>query len=198
MQDAGRGSQGLKYARSEEEAERILSERDDEYFLLNGDEQRAARAVAMDVKQGGIELAVNFIGNTLAQARAAANRITRQNQANPILIANTHTFSGLSDTAFKAAASGYVSLTENVSVGGGPYSMEVILQALDEWEQAGDNIDGHITNVHVFRPENKAAQGKGNVGNTLDTRSWQANIISTWFGRRINVHIDLDKKDIPK
>lgn len=197
MQNTGRGSQGLKYARSDEEAEQILSE-SEEYFLLNGDEQRAARAVAMNVNKGGIKAAVDFIGNTLVQARATVNRNARQNQVDPILLANTNTFAGLSAIIFKAAASGYVSLTENVSVGGGPYSMEVILQALDEWRQEGDSIDQHITNVHVFEPENKAAQGKGNVGATLATRNWQANVISTWFGRRVNVHIDLDKKDIPR
>src|SRR2546430_11571563 len=69
MQNTGRGSQGLKYARSDEEAEQILSE-SEAYYLLNGDEQRAAREVAKDVKKGGIKAAVDFIGNTLAQARA--------------------------------------------------------------------------------------------------------------------------------
>lgn len=197
MQNTGRGSQGLKYARSDEEAEQILSA-NEEYFLLDADGQRAARAVATDVKQGGIEAAIQFIGNSLAQDRAIARRNTRQNQVNPILITNTNTFAGLADTILKAAASGYVSLTENVSVGGGPYRMDVIRQALEEWQQEGDSLDAHITNVHVFPPQSKAAQGKGNVGDTLATRDWQANVISTWFGRRINVHIDLDKKDIPK
>lgn len=49
----------------------------------------------------------------------------------------------------------------------------------------------NITNVHFFRRQDKAAAGKGNIGDTLDTRSVQANFIATWGGTKINVHVDI-------
>jgi hypothetical protein len=49
------------------------------------------------------------------------------------------------------------------------------------WRDAWDGEEFHqrVTNVHIYPRQNKRAAGKGNVGGTLDTRTWQANFIST-------------------
>lgn len=80
-----------------------------------------------------------------------------------------------------------------MTVAGGPYPQTQVNAAVTAWRQAWDDGEFHqnVSNVHVFPRQNKRAAGKGNVGNTLDTRKWQANFISTWHGRTINVHVDL-------
>jgi len=181
-----------------EDARRIFSQ-DEEYLVVDDAVKNVAIEIAMSAEKGGIDEAHRFIGNTLVQDRAEASAAARRQAVAPIVNANAQTFAGLADSIFRAASQGYISLSPNVTVGAGPFRRDVILQALDDWRVfEGDGLlDAHITNVHVFPPENKAGQGKGNVGDTLATRKWQANVISKWFGRVINVHIDLDNRDIP-
>lgn len=72
---------------------------------------------------------------------------------------------------------------------GGTYSQDDIDEALIEWK----GFNGVVTNVRFwgFSGEDKAALGKGNVGPTLETRDVQANLLSSWGGTEINVHINV-------
>ena len=73
----------------------------------------------------------------------------------------------------------------------GEYTAEEIYDAIREWRDLGPYECAK--NFHAFDPQNKAAAGKGNVGQTLDTRSWQANLICEWGNKKINVHVNLQR-----
>ncbi|QBD79453.1 hypothetical protein EPA93_27110 [Ktedonosporobacter rubrisoli] len=199
MSNKGRESKGIKYATSEAEAKEVLEEQE-EYALLTPAEQETAINVARDKTQG-VKDAVKFIGDYLSQERSAQKKQARQLQATADLNAMAAVFpaGGLAQAILAAAASGYVGLEANVSAAGDQRAAD-IATARAQWQTAVNNgqFPAAITNVHTFPPENKAIQGKGNQGDTLAKRFWQANFISTWHGRTINVHVDLDKRDIPK
>ncbi len=183
--------QRIQVATSEDEARKLL-EQEKDYLLVKDGAKRTAIGIATSKEKGGIEEAKRFLGNTLVEDRAAQNTTARNAQATPIVNAGVHHFQEpLAEQIFRVASQGYVSLNPNVQVNG-EYPRNAIQRAWDDWQrvQNDEDLDANITNVHFFPPSNKEEQGKGNVGNTLATRKWQANLISTWFGRVINVHID--------
>jgi hypothetical protein len=70
-----------------------------------------------------------------------------------------------------------------------------LVAALANWrtyESAITALGDLITGISKFpQPQDKAAHGKGNVGNTLDTREVQANfIVYLAGGGNVNVHVD--------
>lgn len=188
-----RGNQeGITVANSAVAARQIL-ELDENFLIANERTQEMAVSIAQQREKDGIKGATRFLMDILAEERSEKLQQERQTAVTPLLLKNSHTFATpLAQAVLKVAASGYVGLSPNVSVNG-LYDESDVNKALQEWTDYGDDLSEHIKNVHTYQPQNKAEQGKGNVGNTLAKRKWQANIISTWFGRTINVHIDVDK-----
>lgn len=103
---------------------------------------------------------------------------------------STVTLDRLCAAALAAAFQRYVAnpTQPNLTLGG-TYSQDDIDEALIEWK----GFNGVVTNVRFwgFSGEDKAALGKGNVGPTLETRDVQANLLSSWGGTEINVHINV-------
>ncbi|WP_432092964.1 hypothetical protein [Streptomyces sp. bgisy100] len=62
-----------------------------------------------------------------------------------------------------------------------------------QWDKAAGFAtgDGVFTNFQSFEPQDKAKAGKGNVGDTLDTRGVQGNLLVRIAGRTFNMHIDI-------
>lgn len=66
-----------------------------------------------------------------------------------------------------------------------------------EWSDAADIAGRGYTQFTKFKTtdiQDKAAIGKGNVGNTLATRGRQGNVFVTILGARFNAHIDIKGK----
>lgn len=66
-----------------------------------------------------------------------------------------------------------------------------------EWEEASELATqryNQFTNLHSTAIQDKAALGKGQVGDTLDTRGRQGNVFVTIVGAKFNAHIDIKGK----
>lgn len=61
----------------------------------------------------------------------------------------------------------------------------------DHWDYASDYDGGSFTEFASHEPQDKAALGKGNVGDTLATRGVQGNLLVKINGMRFNMHIDI-------
>lgn len=95
----------------------------------------------------------------------------------------------LAKSAFGVARATYVG-GASVNAGlSGVHSEDDYYAAKMEWDDIGDTTT--VTNFHSFDPEDKAAIGKGNVGATLATRKVQGNLLCSFDGTKINVHVDI-------
>ncbi|MGW0903930.1 hypothetical protein [Streptomyces sp. NPDC002853] len=67
-----------------------------------------------------------------------------------------------------------------------------------EWREAGELADtrnfDQFTDFRALKIQDKGALGKGQVGDTLDTRRWQGNVFLTVLGAEFNAHINIRKK----
>lgn len=190
-----RQSKGVLYAEDEPDAENSVFEGEERYDILDDNERAAVLSVAQNPKDG-IQQAKALATDMINDGAKQAARAQRANRAQAVLNTMTNTFQAadpLAEAVLRAAASGYETFNANVTVAGGPYPQGNVSAALTAWRAAldGDEFHQNVTNVHFYPRQNKRAAGKGNVGGTLDTRKWQANFISTWYGRKINVHVDL-------
>lgn len=191
-----RQSKGVLYAEDVQDAENSVFEGDERYDILDDSERGTVLSVAQNPEHGGIEQAKITAADIISEGDRQAARSLRVNRASAVLNTMTATFQTvdpLAERVLRAAASGYETFNANITVAGGPYPQDTVDAAVAAWLDAwGDgDFNPNVTNVHVFPRQNKRAAGKGNVGGTLDTRKWQANFISTWYGRKINVHVDL-------
>ena len=189
-------SKGVLYAEDAQDAENSVFESDERYDILDDNERATVLSVAQNPEQGGIQQAKILATDMINDGGKQAARTERATRASAVLNTMTTTFQTadpLAEAALRAAASGYETFNANVTVAGGPYPQANVDAAVTAWRDAWDGEEFHqnVTNVHVYPRQNKRAAGKGNVGGTLDTRIWQANFISTWYGRKINVHVDL-------
>jgi Domain of unknown function (DUF4157) len=73
----------------------------------------------------------------------------------------------------------------------GEYSKDTVDDALNNWRALGREYT--YVRFWGYGGENKAAAGKGNVGDTLDTREIQANLLCDWRLHTINVHINIQE-----
>jgi len=101
------------------------------------------------------------------------------------------------DTAnsiFSLMKSSFVSANKNATLSGDRTQAEVnaAIKSFKVYIDHGEDLTDNITNFHWFRKQDKAAAGKGRVGDTLATRAVQANFIATWGGVTINVHVDIN------
>lgn len=92
------------------------------------------------------------------------------------------------DECFNVAVSG-----ENPNISCGSLKRTKVQAARRGWSELGEaaGTDGRIHGFHSYGPTDKAAQGKGNVGDTLDTRTVQANFLVYFGGKKINAHVDV-------
>lgn len=189
-------SKGVLYAEDAQDADNSVFEGDERYDILDENERDTVLSVAQNPAQGGIQQAKVLAADMINDGGKQAARTERASRASAVLNSMTTTFQTadpLAEAVLRAAASGYETFNANVTVAGGPYPQANVGAAVTAWRDAWDGEEFHerVTNVHIYPRQNKRAAGKGNVGGTLDTRTWQANFISTWYGRKINVHVDL-------
>ncbi len=188
-------SKGVLYAEDAQDAANSVFESAERYDILDDNERATVLSVAQNVGQGGIQQAKIVATDMINDGGKQAARARRATRASAVLNTMTTTFQtadALAEAALRAAASGYETFDANVTVAGGPYP-QANVDGRHAWRAACDGEEFHQngTNVQVHPRQNKRAAGKGNVGGTLDTRTCQANFISTWCGRKINVHVDL-------
>jgi hypothetical protein len=66
------------------------------------------------------------------------------------------------------------------------------------WDELGATAEERgltqYTQFKALKIQDKAALGKAQVGDTLDTRRWQGNVFVTINGAQFNVHINIKKK----
>lgn len=80
----------------------------------------------------------------------------------------------------------------DLGLGGSPMDRSVYAELREEWDEAAPLAMGGIyTEFHSFPPQNKAALGKGNLGDTLAKRKVQGNLLVKVAGVRLNMHIDI-------
>lgn len=81
------------------------------------------------------------------------------------------------------------------NISSGTMKTTAVAAARHGWVELADAARQENTNwihsFHSYPATNKAAQGKGNVGDTLDTRKVQANFIVYFGGQKINAHVDV-------
>ncbi|MFC8130570.1 hypothetical protein [Streptomyces sp. NPDC057302] len=67
-----------------------------------------------------------------------------------------------------------------------------------EWREAGELAEertyDQFTDFRSMKIQDKSSLGKGQVGDTLDTRKWQGNVFVTILGAEFNAHINIRKK----
>jgi hypothetical protein len=69
-----------------------------------------------------------------------------------------------------------------------------IVAVRDGWDELGveaANGSGSIHNFHSYAPQNKANEGKGNVGDTKEKRKLQADFLVYFGPRKINAHVNV-------
>ncbi|MFB6810840.1 hypothetical protein [Streptomyces sp. NPDC056387] len=96
-------------------------------------------------------------------------------------------------TVLEQCAAAYVGGERvNLGLGGAPMDRGAYGELRDEWSAAGDLADGGVFSDFVSHaPQNKAALGKGQVGDTLAKRKVQGNLLVRIAGVRFNMHIDI-------
>lgn len=189
-------SKGVLYAEDAQDAENSVFESDERYDILVDNERDTVLSVAQNPEPGGIQQAKILATDMINDGGRQSARTERATRASAVLNTMTTTFQTadpLAEAVLRAAASGYETFNANVTVAGGRCPQANVDAAVTAWRDSweGEEFHQNVTNVHVYPRQNKRAAGKGNVGGTLDTRIWQANFISTWYGRKINVHVDL-------
>jgi hypothetical protein len=192
--DAGRMSKGIKYATSEEEAFETLKQNVKDFDALDTNDMESLIGMAMNSKVGIMEAIKLAATDFDARDRERAERREERAQVSHVILGDLAwvdaNYDALLEQVVHVAAAAYEDLRHNVEVPGS-YSSAVVVTALGSWpDLANHNAD--LANIHGFPPQNKAAQGKGNVGNTLARRKIQANFISTWHGFVVNVHVNVE------
>ena len=177
-------SKGVLYAEDAQDADNSVFEGDERYDILDENERDTVLSVTQNPQQGGIQQATVLAADMINDGGKQAARTERASRASAVLNSMTTTFQtadSLAEAVLRAAASGYETFNANVTVAGGPHPQANVGAAVTAWRDAWDGEEFHqrVTKVHIYPRQNKRAAGKGNVGGTLDTRTWQANFIST-------------------
>ncbi|WP_037604589.1 hypothetical protein [Streptacidiphilus rugosus] len=82
----------------------------------------------------------------------------------------------------------------NLGLGGQPFDPETYEELRDEWTQVGRvaaTLGGIFTAFAGLDPQDKALEGRGNVGATLEQRRYQGDLLATINGIRFNMHVNL-------
>ncbi|WP_075187453.1 hypothetical protein [Teredinibacter haidensis] len=146
---------------------------------------------AQDYDKGGIDSGEQLIFSEKQEILDAKRKKERRDNVKDDFEGIRENISDeLALSAFSIAHATYVG-GANINAGvGGKFSSDEFYSAKHEW----DGIDSYdtISNFHSFSPQDKAEQGKGNVGDTLDTRTVQGNLICKFGQIKINVHVNIE------
>ncbi|ADZ91944.1 hypothetical protein [Marinomonas mediterranea] len=188
-----RMSKGVQYATSDEDARDWLSKNVKDWNTYPEEDREMAMDIALDKNQG-----VDVAKGLLENVQFSKDVEKRREERSESILDDYDAYHGgfgndLAEDVFTLMKDSYVAGNQNVTLAG-EYTQQEIQGAIDAMKAFIDNGDltENITNVHFFSRQDKAAVGKGRVGDTLATRGVQANFIATWRGKKINVHVDTE------
>lgn len=188
-----RKSKGIEYATDEEDAFSWLEKNVAKWVLLAEEDQRFGIAIAMDKEQGVTE-AKRVLEHPDLEKVALKRRQSRSAASGKDFAEYNGAFdTDLANAIFFVMHEAYISGNTNVTVAGS-YAQEEVDRAIESFSSyvdRGGDLTEFITGVHWFGGEDKAALGKGRVGDTLDMRGIQANFIAFWDGFPVNVHVNI-------
>ncbi|WP_158712727.1 hypothetical protein [Parabacteroides pacaensis] len=188
-----RKSKGIEYATDEGDAVSWLEKHVVKWELLAEEDQRLGVTIAMDKGQGVME-AKRVLEHPAQEKVAQERRQSKLKASRPDFTEYDGAFrTDLANAIFSVMHEAYVSGNTNVTVAG-EYTQDEIDEAINSFSsyiKRGEDLTEFITKVHWFGGEDKAALGKGRVGDTLDTRGIQANFIAFWDGFPVNVHVNI-------
>jgi hypothetical protein len=191
---------GTEYAESDAEADTLLLAEADRIDFsrdwLTDEQWASVRRIALNPKFGLQEAYKSLFEEKDAIRRAAA-RLAREQLVNGVLANVTGAAKSVSDDVHKIildAAHRYVEGGEvKYSSPTGARSTAGFKELCDEWEELETRLPAQtvFTDLHRMPIEDKPAAGKGNVGNTLDTREKQGCILLRVGGVKFNAHVDI-------
>ncbi|MFI0805943.1 hypothetical protein [Streptomyces echinatus] len=195
-----------KYAQTDEEADKALREYCDSIGFdaewITPEDWATTIRIARD-KGKGLTVAYGTIDEDRSAMVKAGARTARQGVVDNDpsgLIAAIETHYSLKDslvlTILKQCRGAYVAGERiDLGLGGKPMHSTAYAELREEWKAAGKlGAGGVYTNFHSFEPQDKAAEGKGNVGGTLAKRKVQGNLLVKINGVKFNMHIDISDK----
>lgn len=181
----------IKYAENEGEARRLMTDyakKND--IAVTAEILETAIRLAMDREMG-----LDQGERTILLVRQEADEAERREERRKAYNAHyQHLLGLLSDpiaiAALNAAFSRFVANPFDRSLTlGMTATQDEIDDALVEWRDLKGTRKG--CDFWGYNGQNKAALGKGNVGDTLDTRTVQANFLCSFGGHEINVHVNM-------
>jgi hypothetical protein len=191
---------GTEYAESDAEAETLLLAEvehiDFSRDWLTDDQWRSVKDIACNPKYGLAEAYKSLQTEKDALAQAAARQLRKQ-RVDGVRLAVMGAADSVSagvraiieDAARRYIERGEVSYVSPVN--------EMITESFEdlceEWDLLSTRIANQavFTNLHWMPVEDKPAAGKGNVGNTLDTREKQGCILLRVGNVKFNAHVDI-------
>lgn len=192
-----------KYAKSAQEAEQNLQEYCEEIGFdpewITPDKWAASIRIAQD-KDHGFEQARKTIDSDKADIAKSAAKEARKAKlaadASGLLDAVAVHYllkDTLVPTILNECAAAYLGGERvNLGLGGSPMDAEAYDELRGEWRRAaGLAAGGLFTDFVSHAPQDKAALGKGSVGDTLAKRKVQGNLLVKIGGVRFNMHIDI-------
>lgn len=185
---------GVEVAENEDEATRLMSEYASSIGLswdgLPADLKELAVRHAQDPDEGGIDSGQRLIFSEKQNIVQAQKKKARSDYVKEDYDKIRDEFSDdLALSAFNIAHATYVG-GASINAGiAGEFSSSEFYSAKHDWDKIGNYET--ISNFHSFAPQDKAAQGKGNVGDTLDTRKVQGNLLCCFGLTKINVHVNI-------
>jgi hypothetical protein len=183
---------GVKYAENEKEAQTLMEAYAKKQDVKPSAEEMSAAISAAMNKELGIDQGERIILQTkldIQEAKARKARLdAHQEDYNALL--DYLTEDSLAYSALNAAFARYVNNPSQPNLTlGSTYTQDEVNDALQEWKSLQGSREG--VKFWGYPGQDKAKLGKGNVGNTLDTRKVQANFLCQWGGSEINVHINI-------
>ncbi|MCM2389791.1 hypothetical protein [Streptomyces albipurpureus] len=192
-----------KYAKSAQEAEQNLQEYCEEIGFdpewVTPDKWASSIRIAQD-KDHGFEQARKTIDSDKEDMVRAGAKDARKARLAADASGLLDTVKGhyllkdtLVPTILTQCAAAYVGGERvNLGLGGSPMDPDTYGELRSEWRQAsGLAAGGVFTDFVSHAPQNKAALGKGSVGETLAKRKVQGNLLVKIGGVRFNMHIDI-------
>lgn len=191
-----RKSNKIEYATDDADAVAWLSANIAGWAKLSEEDKELGLNIAKDKLQGVLEAKKVLNDTGEIEKNAKKRRADRLELVKDDYDSYTGTFGDAdANLIFELMHSGFVSGNKNLLLGGGDRTQVAVDATIADFEKSverGNDLADNITNFHWFRSQDKAAAGKGRVGDTLATRAVQANFIATWGGVVINVHVDIN------
>ncbi|MCP9206551.1 hypothetical protein [Streptomyces cucumeris] len=192
-----------KFAKTDAEADASLREFCDSIDFdpewITPEQWATTIRIARDKDTGYEEAQKSIIGDRDDMAKASAKkvRLERLNgDASDLLdtVEGDPVFNGsIVLDVLKECAQAYVGGQRvNLGLGGSPMHSSRYAELRKLWDKAAKRaVGGVFTDFMSHAPQDKAALGKGNVGDTLDRRGVQGNLLVRIDGVRFNMHINI-------